>query len=1739
MKIGIIAILMMIQSNFQSCREGCLRCQTDKSVCLFCDTSKNYFLKDNSCALSTESTCMIYHQDGKCQQCNVNHYIDPNTFKCLQTSEVNKQINCALFGANQVCLQCNPGFYPDGKICSKVVNQIGNCLFYYADGACKICNRGFVLSASGSSCVSTSKTPNCLHHNFLKCLKCSSNFILNHNSYFSNFQNLEFTNTLANSKNEQNLFKLSPGKPLVCLTGKIEKCIQYTDVETCALCDQNFFLSENKCIAFPTPSVSNCLNYTNEKTCSNCKQKFYLSQNACLPIEVIEGCIRYSSTSSSTVCDSCDQANFLSDSGSCTVRVDSIEIENCKLFSPTSDKCQECFNGFDLTSDGLACLESVLNCETHVSGTSKTSTQLVCQKCNKNAYLVTPESGDPECVLGQISNCVVYNANLNECIVCAEKFYLLNDICLSHTNIPNCKFYNSETPNMCDVCTGGYFSFELYEVCQEVANIANCIEYSTDGSECYECASGFYLDGNLCVKMPSALTNCLMNSGPDCSKCDIGFMLDRLSSPQNCVEPFDYLKTNCIFDPSVTSAEWPTTTQANFLKCSICFPGTIAYTPLNPEAICVKNSQLSLNQYLTTVQNCFRYGRSYDPSSTSGLVCMQCTSDFVINAGYSMNIVQSKPTTCIIRSACNTENGDNAIIIDDLFGFVNVCMNSLTSAITDKKCQFYARRTSQNQNLSDFVCLKPTSNYIFQYSFQTTIINFEENTVSSTALASTSTDYFQGFNDLDGPNGSLFPSSFNWRGSNQALTLLQKPTPFDNSLNNCDIVWNVGEQTVKGSAFKTGQPYTQITGVKLSCLKCLFGYHPQFTIIDVTGNSPTPVCVSMSTTCANPNYRAGGLPTYLVSILSCHSCAPRNGQKAFPTIVMEYVGLTSSSQKGTFLQFSLPSIDLNTKTASEIQGFACLAAPKTIATSNDQTPPENNQIEPCEVYGVLSSITTSATNPTNTYSYCLACRSGYYPIYLGAPATGIVTGSSNHPAYIVKSCQQSNKCENNPPATPYNSCGKCTTSEESNLNPIYYAFSDFRAINCFKSFSKNCFILNFKSPIHSSNPNQCLVCMNGFFLNKDMQCESMLPPHRQNGATFSISYYYSQYKTSTVAAGFDSVFIRIHYLLSFFGPQYGVSNCEPSYTLASPHKLNSQLTISADSLCFESSYLSSNVLVSNTVYVLNCLKYSFTQSAALTCEQCISGYIITADKKNCVEAFSACSVSMDFPKITSCSTCSNGFLNVGGKCTNQRIPNCSVHLNTANSFIKDKLECDVCNPGYYLSMDKTKCTEGLIFGCKSYTIGSPLDCISSNPGFALISVADGMYNYPILKDLNCLALDEDSLYNDPPAVTCLRCASTSTVIRGRISFSDLNNPKIPATVCMPFNSIDNCLKYDSEKTSFTANTFKCVECITGFYVSESQKCVLRQIKPANCQVFNIDSDTCNTCKGGTYLSEDERDCLEYPKGIGNCIYYSSLTQCQTCDTGYFLNNNACVRSTPIADCESYKSNRVCQKCASGHFLASPSSCVKATATFCLTYVSASSCESCIPGYLLIKNGQNNNCQKATIENCAEIATEADKATCKFCVSKFYLDQNTCSEVENEIFGCLVYDSKTTCSICAGGTSLSFDKKLCDSQIFAEGEDKNCIESLSSDTPFCQICDLGFYFKDGSCVKCGPTGKEEGCWVCNPLSPDSCLFCSSDYFMNEKGTCLSLKPGGSPITPMSISNLKYFSILIGVLMMVAF
>lgn len=1708
----LVILLAVTLSVRGQCAAGCLKCSA-ANTCLLCDTSTRMFLLDGTCTQITDSNCAIAAQNGTCVQCLTNFYLDLNEKNCVAVSTANAGKNCALFSSTQACLFCKEGFYPSGGSCVTVANPVQQCQFYYADAGCLSCIKGYILALNQTTCLSTATAPNCMFYTYGICKQCAPNYTMNYNAYFTSFATITYLNSLVTPIADAYV-GINTAVPLsVCQGGSITNCVAYSNPVNCTQCATNFFLLNNTCWPNPLPVIFQCATYSSLTTCTACKTGFYLSQNTCLAIVPITGCISYSTTASTTTCLQCDSSSFLNSTGQCPPRVNSLNVQNCQTFTINADTCTTCISGYNVTADLLNCLAMIPNCVTYANyaQTTATTTAFSCSVCQDNYFKTTANSINT-CNKGTTANCAAVQATADVCTACLNGFYLSNAACIAHINIANCLTYHATTANTCTACATGYYNFKYNTICASVTTISFCTAYSVDGTTCTACAATYYLSNNACVQIPSTFPNCVSFTGTACSACGTGFMVNTMVTPNVCVALFDYLTLNCVLAPPGATATW-SEPPGNPLTCNICGPNARAYTPSKTEAVCVLTTQLALYSGFAAVANCVRYGMSY--AATPNIICMACAPNYFIS-GYKYTFASLTTTSCV--SSCVTSAGANVVVPDDLLGFVNVCVSTTSNAnpgpSSSTTCQKMIRTTLSASTDADFSCISPVSGSLLSYS-QGNFINYEANTASPTNYLITPVDYFHGFTLADAASNTFVPLTFNHRGLK--FSIVATPTLLSGvSLANCDFIWTIGSAAnTRGSAYSNGGgsagSYTALSGGQGGCLRCNFGFRVQFNVQAATGNLAIPNCVTMSSTCLSSTVMFGGLPTYLNHLYSCHSCGQSTGQNTFPTIYMEMDA--TSGALGNFLQFSLPAAA--TWTANAPQGFRCDLPPTTVTTSNTAAT-SGNQVANCGAYGVLTPVTTFGSSTVvavlgSTISVCLACATGYFPIYF-SNTPGSTLGSTTYiPPYAVATCNQANKCDPNALNTPFNSCGRCTRAEESLPSPNFYAYSDFRLINCLPVNTKNCFILNTAgSPtLSASVPNACGVCMAGFFLNEDKMCETLTIPSQVTTATFTNSFFVTAWTalSKPYAPITDSAIVRTHYLLSFFTPQFGISSCATGYTLAVPsHR--------ASTLCVGSSYLTTGTLVANSNFITNCLQYFFAQvSGKFVCQKCMTGFIPVSSFLACVAVVPSCVYAQTAPNTALCAQCNPGLVNIAGVCSSSIIANCQTYVNNPTSFSATILTCSVCAPGYYKSSDSTTCLVGSILNCQTYTTGSATACTACKDGYMKLTLTGNLaYCYPIPSSLNCLTItDQTSSTANNAQIICTSCALTATQAYGTLAWNPTTNAAKAQTLCMPFNPISYCATYSQTNTVLASNTFACLTCSNGYYLSSTTNtCILRTVLPVNCTTYSPTADLCTACSGNSFLATNGLSCIPYPNGIYNCLVYTSNTTCSLCASGTYLSGNQCLVSTFIANCASYSGNNVCRACQSGYYLQNPTVCIQATATGCFNYTSVSACATCPAGYIKSTSNGVTNCVSANVPNCAVIDTSGTTPTCITCNAPYYADSaGVCQQAPSPIANCQVYASNITCAVCSSGSVLNALATQCVINGFPTAVDPNCAQSAISATPLCAVCAFGYYFVNGTCQACSVASLSSGCWSCDPNNASTCLLCATGYYQTSTGSCVEI------------------------------
>jgi hypothetical protein len=1077
MSARVLFAILLLGFSVQQCTIGCLKCNA-LNQCLLCDITNNYFLNGNTCSLSTQTNCNLLSLSGNCVQCNTNFYLDVNSQKCLSVTSSNVVPNCNQYNSGQVCVSCTGNFFISAGRCAAVNSTIANCQVYSNNGVCSSCASGYIMSNDMTGCLATPSNNTCMFYTYVGCRQCASGFVNNPNFYFTYYSSMPYIYSMFLVPLVQNKYDwigLS-----VCQATTIQNCAVFSAFNFCSQCNSGFYLQNGNCVAFPLPVIFGCLTYSSLTTCSQCQAGMYLNQNACLTNAVIPNCLTYSGSSSTTTCTTCNGGFFLQ-GNVCVNRTVSANIQNCQTASVTADVCAACSTGFVLTSDNRACLAVIANCAQYSTSTFQTTT-LQCSQCRDGFYL-TSSGSTTVCVAGTIQFCLTYQVNSNTCTKCANGYYLNNNVCTAHINIANCATYDSTRPNYCSVCNSGFYNFAYTTVCVQTTPKPGCSSYSFDGNSCITCQAGYYLTSGNCNLIPSTFANCATYSGTTCTLCNTNYMVNTLPTVGTCVLPMDYINavnnSPCAIMADVASDKTPTWTDSlssaqQYLTCGTCNNYMYGYTPLKPEAICVATTQLTMYKSYTAVSNCLRYGLNYD--TTPQIVCMQCATGFYIS-GYGALNHKTIGTTCESTCSFTTATNSPAIIVDDMLGFVNICVPQGSGTdyfISTVHCNRYGRisleKATTTATLLDYACFMvnpgtgTTPTNFLMYDFA----NGADNTKgiywyeSPSASSQITSGIYTGIgysNTVDAT--SVVPNVFNYLGllQNPVYTTFQLVRPFItgtdaaintaaggnlllNNLNNCDIVALHITATGHTAYDAAATAFTPVAANRYACMRCQFGYQNQFTGGLAIASTPAfPSCVQMST-CASPSTVYGGLTQFLNSILSCHVCSQSSGSSTFPTIYIETYATTNTN--GAFAGFitsgalTLPG-GATVVTLDANSGFKCSAAPSVVVVT-DAASSNTGAITNCAVYGRIAAggatpIVQASIKPT--VDVCLACAANYFPEYFGAynaVAGNQVTTTLLLPKWVVKSCTASKNCDNSV-VTQFNSCAVAEPTRRTTSPP--------------------------------------------------------------------------------------------------------------------------------------------------------------------------------------------------------------------------------------------------------------------------------------------------------------------------------------------------------------------------------------------------------------------------------------------------------------------------------------------------------------------------------------------------------------------------------------------------------------------------------------------------------------------------------------------------------------------------------
>ncbi|KAL7722878.1 Protein serine/threonine kinase [Entamoeba marina] len=497
--------------------------------------------------------------------------------------------------------------------------------------------------------------------------------------------------------------------------------------------------------------------------------------------------------------------------------------------------------------------------------------------------------------------------------------------------------------------------------------------------------------------------------------------------------------------------------------------------------------------------------------------------------------------------------------------------------------------------------------------------------------------------------------------------------------------------------------------------------------------------------------------------------------------------------------------------------------------------------------------------------------------------------------------------------------------------------------------------------------------------------------------------------------------------------------------------------------------------------------------SAVTCSVCKEGYYLSggcvACGDNCVE----CNES------GSCLKCADEtyYINSSGICTKCTTSNC-VYCSTTN-------ECTQCQFGYFLNSEKTctSCADGNCEKCS--TINDT--CISCLGGFYMDSdfhCNSCMNHCDSCNELGvCQTCETGYTFDGNSCVskqTDDTCQTVSYLYTNGQSVSFCIN--CTSGYYPEANSI-SCTQYTAEGTEMetTYNSLQCSN--TNSYIYVDTVCTAPSM-PNHCTT--VTTSGCNVCEDGYSLYNH----YCYPdtmQGCNNDYYDNSKRSCKTCYSGYISESFGtsyyrCYEekyfSSYCADVEvcSGSSSELASESLSNSSSesGSSSSCITLPEN-CYCATTDGICSLCKDGYY--RNDTTGGCTQGVINNCAHIDSTSLTLKCLVCLDKYYIDGSSeCSQCSSN------------CSYCSSGSEC-FE---CDSGYYLNSTG-SCV--LYSEPSNCASSD-----SFGNCIKCNSGHRLERddsnnlyqCVACpsNCLTCDEsrCGSCSSGFYINEAGSCIS-------------------------------
>ena len=1575
------------------------------------------------------------------------------------------------------------------------------------------------------------------------CLRCD----LNGDCLYCDLSQYYFLNSFNNCvQNElKNCLKTTPnGICLLCdvnfyldtvkneciqmpMANRINRCLYYSDLFNCSQCEEFFYVKNNVCVEVQK-NILNCIKYKSDDQtiCLICKEGWIASHDgaSCKEVVPIDNCASYTTqsclfcregslTNESAYLNTLNKlnnengiTNFIEYSVKLKQKIwDPINFHQCEILLVSNClrghnvfECEECQPGYFLGSD-KQCFE---NPNEAVDYCIKYLAQDFCIECAQGYY---PSKNNLCSPIPKIENCEVYSQVSPKCSICKSAFFLNGDKCDKRKislHIDLC-IERSLVADNCASCQKGFVPTNDGLKCLVI--IPSCQEYAQmdetfSTAICYKCEEGFYLDSenNQCV-FPSVRDHgckIFQRAFFKCDVCEDGYYLD---SQFNC------LKHN--LDLISLACSQASTNQEN--ACTTCSDGFSLFTT---ETTCqLITSPISFCEVYKTQEDCLTCEQGYYPPECLAIpsnenclerdyldtTCKVCAKGYYLDSNGDCQIPEDS-----VKVGCDTVEISSLDVFTcqacssgfyfKKFEQTFICDSSVN---TITNCIRYKENALIN---GGFECLRCQDGYVLDQDTQTckstcpverpllikqvidsndqvekinicttqdaltgcrvaAIPNFDQEGDYNLGCAQCELNNFPYIDFTTDVMNLKSYYGFNFEGLITDIDVSAvRRLNFVKCANLTDL--NSANLTTNATPSTGCQLYAKHNG-KYVCISCSHGFTGVVKKFEVVADDfvwgiksceAITDCVTEVTSYEGIGWELGA-SALTFSINNFLTCAVCSGSK----IPFVHLNLANPSKLSHYkIEDDLPS------SGTDEVGKTVECRDPGVALDFGRTDPITF-ISDCGVgVWLVSEDRTVTANPY----YCITCKPGFSATF--STDAGL--------EWSITACTAIDNCDNLKGGEWFSSCSKCgsgnnwTYFKEANKGYINYALCTSNS-----SGDPNCQIVD--------SGNSCLICKEGAFLNEDGSCENYY-------ATDCDKAYEYKWLGNNTPSDPDYSPAPEKFPMMYEALGKGCTACSNSK--------NALYQENALYACTFSEYISADSFPSVTVFILNCMNYSYNISDGRhTCSGCKSEFRLIENGSKCISKSIEVGCLIYANDETGCNQCEENYTTFNSKCFLNNIPNCTEYTVESN-----RLTCLNCSDTYYIT--EGKCVGGEVNNCKEYyTTGDPFACKTCEDKYGLFYTSE---NKAI-----CLGFDNDSqrtycnkwnTLSNGEKFYCSECQFGYTLVENR-NLSEFSN-----NLCIGPVKILNCLKYDI-KSEPKNSSFLCVECVDGYYANKGA--CAKRTTITNCSTFVVDEDLCSGCLEGSYLSSSKTECVPFPQGIQGCELYLSESQCQICKSGYYLQHERCVlvedeKSIPF--CSRYSPDQICLGCLPGFFL-KQEKCEKASVANCEVYQDKENCKICnVPFGLALIDGKAQ-CVNKDIPYCNH-STDFFPFKCISCQNRYYSDNGVCRLISKTIDYCVEYETEDTCRFCDQTSTLSKNSKEC-------VKDENLIKSVDSGcqynsivAPICNTCNIGYYLYENICQPCqGGASIENGCAYCDPQNPSNCWLCQSGYFfIGSTGLC---------------------------------